>query len=76
MTHNLPYAPDLAQYDFFLLEHVKYVLEGAKFPSEEILLVAIQRVLSDLTSEILRAIFAKWVERLNLVALNESDYYQ
>jgi hypothetical protein len=71
-----PCSPDLAPFDFFLFGHVKHVLEGAEFLSEETLLFAIQRVLSDLTGDILREIFAKWVERLNWVALNEDHYYR
>jgi hypothetical protein len=31
---------------------------------------------SDLTINILTAIFAKWVERLRWIALNEGNYYQ
>jgi hypothetical protein len=30
----------------------------------------------DLTIDVLTAIFAKWIERLWLVALNERHYYQ
>jgi transposase len=74
MTPNLPYSSNLAPSDFLLFGHVKHVLEGVEFPSEETLLAAIQRILSDLTGDILRAIFAKWVEQLNWVALNESHY--
>jgi hypothetical protein len=76
MARHLPYSPDLAPSDFFLFGHVKHVIEGAEFPSEETLLAAIQRVLSDLTGDTLKAVFDKWVERLNLVALNEDHYYR
>jgi histone-lysine N-methyltransferase SETMAR len=76
MAPHPPYSPDLAPYDFFLFGYVKYVLDGAEFPSEETHLAAIQRVLSDLTGDTLRAIFAKWIERLNWVALNECHYYR
>jgi hypothetical protein len=65
MVLHPPYSPDLAPSDFFLLGYVKHVLEEAEFPSEETLLAAIQRILSDLTGDTLRAVFAKWVERLN-----------
>jgi hypothetical protein len=37
---------------------------------------AIHSVLSNLTGDTLRAIFAKWIERLNWVALNEGHYYR
>jgi hypothetical protein len=67
-----PYSSDLAPSDFFLFAHVKHALEGAEFPSEEGLLAAIHSVLSNLTGETLRGVFAKWVERLNWVALNDS----
>jgi histone-lysine N-methyltransferase SETMAR len=59
MAPHLPYSPDLAPSDFFLFGHVKHVLDGAEFPSEETLLAAIQRVLSDLTGDTLRAVFVK-----------------
>jgi hypothetical protein len=49
----------LCQSDFFLFGHVKHVFDGAEFPSEENLLAAIQRVLSDLTGDTLRAVFVK-----------------
>jgi hypothetical protein len=76
MAPHLPYSPDLAQSDFFLFVHARYVFDGAKFPSEETLLVAVQRVLPDLTGDTLKAIFAKWVERLNWISLNEGHYYR
>jgi hypothetical protein len=59
------YLPNLAPSDSFLFGHVERPLEGAEFPSEEVLLAAIQSVLSHLTADTLRAVFAKWVERLN-----------
>jgi histone-lysine N-methyltransferase SETMAR len=76
MAPHPPYSPDLAPFDFFLFGYVKHVLDAAEFLSEETLLAAIQRVLSDLTGDILRAVFAKWVERLNWIALNEGHYYR
>jgi hypothetical protein len=76
MAPHQPYSSDLAPFDFFLFAHVKRVLEGAEFPSEETLLAAIQLVLSDLTGDTSRVVFAKWVELLNSVALNKSHYYR
>jgi histone-lysine N-methyltransferase SETMAR len=76
MAPHPPYSPDLAPSDFILFGHVKHVFEGAEFPSEETLLVAIQRVLSDLTGDTLRAVFANWVERIKSVTLNEGHYYR
>jgi transposase len=76
MAPHPPYSPDLTLSDFFSFEHLKHVLEGPEFPSEETLLAAIQRVLSDLISDILRAVFAKLIERLNRVVLNEGHYYR
>jgi histone-lysine N-methyltransferase SETMAR len=75
MAPHPPYSPDLAPSDFVLFGYVKYVIEIAEFPSEETLLVAIQRALSDLTGDTLKAVFAKWVERLNCLALKEGHYY-
>jgi hypothetical protein len=71
-----PYSPDLAPSDFFLFGHVKHALERDEFPSEEALLTAIHSVLSNLTGDTLRAVFAKWIEWLNWVALNEGHYYR
>jgi histone-lysine N-methyltransferase SETMAR len=71
-----PYSPDLAPYDSFLFGDVKRALEGAEFPSEEALLAAIQSVLSHLMADTLSEVFAKWVERMNWVALNEGHYYR
>jgi transposase len=51
MAPHPPDTPDLAPSDFFLFEHVKHILERAEFPSEETLLAAIQRVLSDLIGD-------------------------
>jgi histone-lysine N-methyltransferase SETMAR len=76
MTPHPPYSPDLVPSDFFLFGHVKHELEGNEFPSDEALLAAIHSVLSNLTGEPLRAVFAKWVERMNWVALNEDHYYR
>jgi transposase InsO family protein len=71
-----PYSPNLALSDFLLFGNVNYALEGDEFPPEEALLAAIRSVLSNLTGDTLRAVFAKWIERLNWVALNESHYYR
>jgi hypothetical protein len=71
-----PYSPDLVPSDSFLFGYIKHALEGAEFPSEEALLSVIQSALSHLTADILRAVFAKWVERLNCFALKESHYYR
>jgi histone-lysine N-methyltransferase SETMAR len=76
MAPHPPYSPNLAPSDFFLFGHIKHALEGDEFPSEEALLAAIHSVLSNLTSDTLRAVFAKWIELLNRVALNESHYYR
>jgi histone-lysine N-methyltransferase SETMAR len=76
MAPHLPYSPDLIPSDFFLFGYVKHVLDETEFPSEETLLAAIQRVLSDLKGDTLRAIFAKWIERLNWVNLKEGHYYR
>jgi hypothetical protein len=59
-----------------LFGHVKHALDGDEFPSDEALLAAIHSVLPNLTGDTLRAVFAKWIERLNWPALNESHYYR
>jgi hypothetical protein len=51
MAPHSSYLPDLAPSDFFLFEYVKHILEIVQFPSEETLLAAIQRALSDLTGD-------------------------
>jgi histone-lysine N-methyltransferase SETMAR len=71
-----PYSPDLVPSDFFLFGHVKHALDGNEFLSEEALLAAIHSILSNLTGNILRAVFVKWIERLNWVTLNEGHYYR
>jgi hypothetical protein len=40
------------------------MIEGAEFPSEETLLAAIQSIVSDLTIDTLKVVFAKCAERL------------
>jgi hypothetical protein len=64
MASHPSYSSDLAPSDFLLFEHVKHVIEGAEFPSEETLLAAIQSIVSDLTIDTLKVVFAKWAERL------------
>jgi hypothetical protein len=76
MTPHPPYSLGLAPSDFFLFGHVKHELEGDEFPSEEALLAAIHSALSNLTGETFRAVFAKWVERLNWIASNEDHCYR
>jgi hypothetical protein len=60
-----PYSPNLTPSDSFLFGHIRHALEGAEFPSEETLLATVQSVLSRFTTDTLRAVLAKWVERLN-----------
>jgi hypothetical protein len=64
MAPQLPYSLNLTSSDFFLFGHVRHGIERIEFPSEESLLATIQPIVSDLTINILTAIFAKWVERL------------
>jgi hypothetical protein len=65
MAPHPRYSPNLAPYDFFLFGRLKHQLEGIEFPSEEALLAAIQQVLSDLTVDTLKAVFANWVEQMS-----------
>jgi hypothetical protein len=51
MAPHSSYLPDLAPSDFFLFGHVKHIFEGTEFLSEQTLLAAIQRALSDLTGD-------------------------
>jgi hypothetical protein len=51
-------------------------MEGTEFPSEESLLAAIPAKVPDPMVDTLTAIFAKWVERLRLIALYEGHYYR
>jgi hypothetical protein len=45
------------------------------FPSYEELLHAIGEVVTDIESETLTAVFKHWMERLEWVSKNNSDYY-
>jgi transposase len=74
-SHPL-YSPDLTPYDFFLFRHVKHELDEAEFPSEEILLAAIQSAVWVPTVDKLRAIFTNWIEWLKWIALNKNHYYR
>jgi hypothetical protein len=73
---HLPDSPELVPSDFFLFGYVKRALGRVEFPSKKALLIGIQLVLSHRTPDTLRAIFAKWVERLNWIAFNECHYYR
>jgi hypothetical protein len=64
MAPHPPYSADLAPSDFFVSKHVKHALGGGEFPLEETVLAAIQSIVSDLTVDALRAVFANWAERL------------
>jgi transposase len=59
ITPHPSYSPDLTLSDFFLFGHVNHAIERIGFPSEEILLAAIQSIVLDLTIDTLTAIFAK-----------------
>jgi transposase len=69
-----PYSPDLAPSDFFLFGYVKKRLKGMVFPSYKELLDAIGEVVTGVESEILTAVFEHWMERLESVSQNNSDY--
>jgi hypothetical protein len=76
MAPHRPYSSGLAPPGFFFCGHVKHAFEGAEFPSEEDRLAAIHLVLSNRRGDTLRLVFAKFVKRLNWVALNERHYYR
>jgi hypothetical protein len=71
-----PHAPGFVPSDFFLFGHVQHRLDGRDFLSDEDLLAPIHSVLTNLTGDTLRAVFAKRIGRLNCVALNEVHYYR
>jgi hypothetical protein len=59
-----PYSPDLAPSGFFLFDYVPGNLMGyrAETPSE--LLVCVRVILAEIPRETLKAVFLKWMERL------------
>jgi transposase len=69
------YSFDLVPSDFFLFGYVKERLKGMVFPSYEELLGAIGEVVTGIESETLTAVFEHWMERLEWVSKNNSDYY-
>jgi hypothetical protein len=69
------YLPDLAPSDFFLFGYVKERVTGMMFPSYEELLDAIGKMMTDIESETLTAVSEHWMERLEWVSKNNSDYY-
>jgi hypothetical protein len=68
---DLPCSPKFAPSEFLLFRHVKHALDGVEFAWADTLLAAVQSGVSDLIVDILRTVFANWVERLKWVALNE-----
>jgi transposase len=70
-----PYSSDLAPSDFVLFGYVKEYLKWMVFPSYEELFDAICEMVIGIESETLTAAFEHWMERLELVSKNNSDYY-
>jgi hypothetical protein len=69
------YAPDLAPSDFFLFTHIKYCLQGIAFLSREELLAAIHEIVWVIPQPTLEYVFWHWMERLECISQNNSDYY-
>ena len=70
-----PYSPDLAPCDFFLFGHVKRQLQGSNFEDTPSLITRINEILSAITPEMRKSVFANWITRLNWVIENNGDYY-
>jgi hypothetical protein len=72
---HLSYSHDLAPSDFFLFGHVKQSLAGMIFASRHELFEAILSVVMKIPIETLHRVFDHWLERLDLVAKNNGEYY-
>jgi hypothetical protein len=70
-----PHSPDFALSDFFLFGYLKKRLKGMMFPSYEELFNAIGEVVTGIESDTLTTVFEHWMERLEWVSKNNSDYY-
>jgi histone-lysine N-methyltransferase SETMAR len=68
------YSPDLAPSDFFLFGYMKSLLKGTVFANEDDLKEAIDSILRNISSEILRRSFLNWKKRCIAVAKN-GEYY-
>jgi hypothetical protein len=59
-----PYSPDPAPSDFYLFAHVKGLLMGKSFETEEQLLSVVQRILNSLEKSTVARVFLEWMRRL------------
>jgi histone-lysine N-methyltransferase SETMAR len=70
-----PYSPDLIPTDFFLFGHIKHCLQGITFPSREESFAAIHEIVGAIPRPTLEDVFRHWMQRLEWVSQNNSDYY-
>jgi hypothetical protein len=54
---HLPYSPDLAHFDFYRFGHVRGLLRGESFETEERLLSAVEGILKSLEKSTLMKVF-------------------
>jgi hypothetical protein len=71
---DLPYSPDLAPSDFYLLGHVEGVLRGWSFEAGERLLSAVEGILRSFEKWTLTKVFLEWMTRLERYVEINGDY--
>ena len=59
-----PYSPDLAPCDFYLFGHLKSLLEGKNFASDDQLVDEVQEILHSIPISTLHGVYDEWVQRL------------
>ena len=81
-SHNIekaphpPFSPDIAPSDFFLFGHVKFLLTGKSFRTEEDLFVAINEILMSIPKNFLMDAFSNWEKRLDAVISSKGNYLE
>jgi histone-lysine N-methyltransferase SETMAR len=73
-TLHLPYSPDLAPLDFFLVGYVKRKFMGYRAGSESELLVSIDVILAEIPRDVLNAVFLESMDRLQKYIDTNGDY--
>jgi hypothetical protein len=69
-----PYSPDRAPLDFYLFDHVKGLLRGESFESEERLLAAVEGMLKSLERSTLMKVSLEWMKRPGRCVEIDGDY--